>query len=62
LVKKINEANKYFLGIKYNTNYLKANKVLKYEEAMQMKAAKATVNDIPLELSKAEGDSQNSLF
>lgn len=30
IVSKINEANKYFLGVKLNTNYLKVNKTAKY--------------------------------
>lgn len=32
LVEKINEANKYFLGVKLNTNYLKVSKVVNYAD------------------------------
>lgn len=32
LVEKINDANKYFLGVKLNTNYLKVNKVVNYAD------------------------------
>lgn len=30
LINKINESNKYFLGVKLNTNYLKVNNVAKF--------------------------------
>lgn len=53
---KINDANKYFLGVKLNTNYLKVNKTLTYEEASKLKIEKATVTDIPIEISKKELD------
>lgn len=32
MVEKINDANKYFLGVKLNTNYLKVNKIVNYAD------------------------------
>ena len=52
LINKINDANKYFLGIKLNTNYLKVNKIVNYEEISKLTTEKTTVNDIPIEISK----------
>lgn len=51
LVGKINEANKYFLGVKLNTNYLKISKSLPYEEAAKLTSEnKTTLSDLPLEI------------
>lgn len=52
MVKKINESNRYFLGEKHNTNYLKVNKIVKYEDIQSLKADRVTINDIPIEISK----------
>ena len=52
LVNKINDANKYFLGVKLNTNYLKVNKVVQYEEIAKLAADKVTISDLPFEISK----------
>lgn len=52
IVSKINEANKYFLGVKLNTNYLKINKTVKYVEISQQKLPSSTSNDFPLDFSK----------
>lgn len=56
LVNKINDANKYFLGVKLNTNYLKVNKELTYEDAIKLTAEKSSANDIPIEFSKKDAD------
>jgi hypothetical protein len=56
LVGKINDANKYFLGVKLNTNYLKVNKVVQYDEVAKLTVDKATVNDLPIEISKKDAD------
>lgn len=56
LVDKINDANKYFLGVKLNTNYLKVNKVVQYEEISKLAADKVTISDLPFEISKKELD------
>lgn len=48
MVAKINESNKYFLGVKLNTNYLKINTIAKFEELTQNKVANAKINDLPI--------------
>lgn len=55
-MQKINEANKYFLGVKLNTNYLKVNKEVKYEEIAKLTADKVAISDIPIEISKKSAD------
>jgi hypothetical protein len=56
MVDKINAANKYFLGVKLNTNYLKVSKEVKYEEVAKLTTDKTTVNDLPIEISKKNAD------
>lgn len=60
LVEKINDANKSFLGVKLNTNYLKVNKVVKYADVAGLTTDTKSVNDIPIEISSKQAD--NAVF
>ncbi len=54
LINKINQTNQYFLGVKLNTNYLKINKVVLYEDVSKYTNDKFTITDLPFEITTSK--------
>ena len=57
MINHINEVNKYFLGVKLNTNYLKVNNVVSLSSILEELVPTININDLPLDIgNKNVGD------
>ena len=52
IITRINESNKYFMGVKLNTNYLKVHNQVKFADILKEKVEKVNISELPIQISK----------